>query len=618
MRKILLRIIAVCLLLATLTGGVCAAPEGYAFPDDWSREALIFAVENGVLYGDKHNDLRPKANITRAEMAAVLVRLLGTAEQADLSSFTDVDPDAWYYRELSAAVAAGIFSGISSTEMAPNAPITREQAVAVICRAFGIVSQSRTTDFRDMASVSSYAKDHVNAMAALGHVHGYSDGTFQPKKSITRAEVAQLIYQLFDVIADQPDEIPASGSVLYRGTEALPAVLEHNGDLFIGCGLMESLTVESWQINGTLYLRTAGSAALDLQELQAERLVCAYNGGRVSGGRLGQVWLWGSGTTYQGSADFLGTVGGSLAAEGSFEIVELRSGALTLGGTADAVTLDGKTTLILNGTAITVSLPERNTTVRGSGYAKEIFAYEKNAAVSVDCGSFTDYYKIEHDAALQVVKTMRVPCKVLYNTSLYSDRNLSSYLCDVPAGSIVYNEWHPDSYSVCVSMSNGMKGYIPGWACQIDTAAVTTDGSLDYSDAVKEGFVDLKGYDSKTNYLIWVSRYTQKVIVFQGSKGDWTVIRTMDCSSGCNNTITPAGVFEIYYRTPRWNFGDYYVDQVSGFNGGHAFHTVTYKPEGGYLDGRLGIPLSQGCVRLMPENAQYIYTLPTGTRVVVY
>lgn len=618
MTKSLLRIIAVCLLLATLTGVVCAAPEGYAFPDDWSCEALIFAVENGVLYGDKHNDLRPKANITRAEMAAVLVRLLGAGEQADLSGFTDVDPDAWYYRELSAAVASGIFSGISSTQMAPNAPITREQAVTVICRAFGIVAQERTANFRDMASVSSYAKDHVSAMAALGYVKGYSDGTFQPKKSITRAEVAQLIYQLFDVIADEPSEIPTSGSVLYRGTEALPAALEHSGDLFIGCGLTEPLTVTSWKISGTLALRTAISGKLDLQGLQAECLVCACSGSSISGGQQDEVWLWGSGTSYQGSTDFLGAVGGSLTAEGSFDVVELRSGTLTLGGTADTVTLGGKTTLVLNGSAGTVNLPERNTTVQGSGYAEKIFAYEKNAAVSVDCGSFTDHYKIEHDSALQVVKTMRVPCKVLYNTSLYSDRNLSSYLCDVPAGSIVYNEWHPDSYSICVSMSNGMKGFIPGWACQIDTAAVTTDGSLDYSDAVKEGFVDLKGYDSKTNYLIWVSRYTQKVIVFQGSKGDWTVIRTMDCSSGCNNTITPAGVFEIYYRTPRWNFGDYYVDQVSGFNGGHAFHTVTYKPEGGYLDGRLGIPLSQGCVRLMPENAQYIYTLPTGTRVVVY
>lgn len=617
MKRFLIRLTAVSLLLCLLAGMVGAVPAGYDFPEDWSRDALIFAVENGVFQGDQHGDLRPKASITRAEMAAVLVRLLGAEEQADLSGFTDVQAEAWYYPELAAAVAAGIFNGVTETEMAPNAPITREQAVTVICRAFGIAAQTRENGFKDAASISAYARDHVSAMTALGHVSGYTDGSFQPKKSISRAEVAQLIYKLFDVIADTPEEITADGSVLYRGTAALPAVLEHRGDLMIGCGLAETLTVTDWDVSGALRLRAAGTEALDLTGLEAESLTLACTGD-FSGGDVDEVWLWGDAVAYRGDADFLGAVGGELSAEGSFDTVELRSGTLALAGTAGTVTLDRRTTLILDGTAQEVLLPDRDCTVRGSGYAETVLAYEKNARVSVEYGSFTDYYGEEYYAALSIVKTMRVPCKVLYDTSLYSDRNLSTYLCDVPAGTTVYNEWHPDSYSICVSMSNGMKGFIPGWACQIDTAAVTTNGSLDYSDAVKEGLVDLRSYDSKTEYLIWVSRYTQKVIVYQGSKGDWTVIRTMDCSTGCNYTITPSGVFEISYRVPCWNFGDYYVNLVSGFNGGHAFHTVTYKPDGGYLDGRLGIPLSQGCVRLMPENAEYIYGLPEGTRVIVY
>ena len=617
MKYFLIRVTAVIMLLSLLAGVAGAAPAGYEFPEDWSREALIFAVENGVLQGDQHGDLRPRANITRAEMAAVLVRLLGATGQTDLSRFTDVKAEAWYYPELSAAVAAGIFSGVSDTEMAPDAHITREQAVTVICRAFGLASQTRVNGYKDDASISAYARDHVNALTALGHVSGYTDGTFQPRRSISRAEVAQLIYNLFDVIADTPEEAATGGSVLYRGETALPETLTHEGDLFIGCGLTEAQTISQWKISGILSLRSAGTGTLDLAGLEAGSLVCACSGS-ISGGTAAEVWLWGSDAVYTGDTDFLGAVGGSLSASGSFAAVELRSGALTLDGTAETVTLDRRTTLVLNGTAWEVLLPQRDSTVQGDGYAETILAYEKNASVRVKYGDFTDYYKMEHDSALSVVKTMRVPCKVLYDTFLYSDRNLSSYLCDVPAGTTVYNEWHPDSYSICVSMSNGMKGFIPGWACQVDTAAVTTDGSLDYSDAVKEGFVDLRGYDSKTNYMIWVSRYTQKVIVFQGSKGDWTVIRTMDCSTGCNYTITPSGVFEISYRVPCWYFGDYYVNLVSGFNGGHAFHTVTYKPEGGYLDSLLGIPLSQGCVRLMPENAEYIYNLPEGTRVVVY
>ena len=136
--------------------------------------------------------------------------------------------------------------------------------------------------------------------------------------------------------------------------------------------------------------------------------------------------------------------------------------------------------------------------------------------------------------------------------------------------------------------------------------------------SAEEGFADLMGYDSKTDYLVWVSRYTQKVIVFQGSKGDWNVIQTFPCATGANYTPTPAGVFEIYDHTGRWNFDEYYVGYVSIFNGNHAFHTVLTNYDGTLHDGRVGIPLSPGCVRMIHENARYIYNLPMYTRVVIY
>lgn len=613
-----MRIAALLLLLCVFVSTAAAVPAGYEFPEDWSREALVFAVENGVLQGDQNGNLNPQANITRAEMAAILVRLLGAHGKADLRAFTDVPATAWYYDELSAAVDAGIFTGISRTRMEPDAPLTREQAVTVICRAFGIVSLRSGAAFCDDAQISGYARMHVASLSALGYLTGYPDGSFRPLHSISRAEVAQLIFRLFDVIADTPEEIPDSGSVLYRGAAPLPEMLRHTGNLYIGCALTEPLALTDWEIRGALCLRTPGENALSLDGLTADPQTCAMHDRDVSGGAVSTLCLWGDQLRYTGAAASLVSIGGAHAASGTFDTVQLWTGALTLEGEAEKLTLGRGTTLVLNGTAQEILLPYRDSTVTGSGYAERILAYEKNARVHVRYGSFVDYYQTEHDSALRVVKTMRVPCKVLYNTSLYTDRYLTTAICEVSAGTVVYNEWHPDNYAIQVSLPNGIKGFLPDWACQVDATCVTTDGTLDYSDAVKEGFVELRDYDSKTDYLIWISRYTQKVIVYQGSKGNWTVIRTMDCSSGCNNTITPAGIYEIYYRTARWHFGDYYVDMVSGFNGGHAFHTVTYKPDGGYLDSRLGEPRSQGCIRLMPENAAYIYGLPVGTRVVVY
>lgn len=58
--------------------------EGYTFPDNWAREPLMFAVRNGILQGRGTTTWTPRAT-TRAEMAAMLVRLLGAKEQGDLS-----------------------------------------------------------------------------------------------------------------------------------------------------------------------------------------------------------------------------------------------------------------------------------------------------------------------------------------------------------------------------------------------------------------------------------------------------------------------------------------------------------------------------------------------------
>ena len=207
------RLLALLLMLSLLLSlaATAADPDSYEIPNDWSHDAFVFAVENDILRGDHHMRLNPQKNITRAEMAAVLVRLIGATQQGHLSAFSDVDPNAWYYPELSAAYAAGIFGGVTATQMMPNAFITREQAFVALCRAFGIVSANRTayTAFTDGNKTSAYARDSLSAMKELGLLRGYGDGSVRPLAYITRAEIAQLLYNLFDCIADAPDELPA-------------------------------------------------------------------------------------------------------------------------------------------------------------------------------------------------------------------------------------------------------------------------------------------------------------------------------------------------------------------------------------------------------------------------
>ena len=596
----------------------------YEYPNDWSRPALMFAVENGVLAGDENHNLNPKANITRAEMAAVLVRLLGASAPCDLSAYTDVDPDAWYCNELSCAVNAGIFGGVSATSMQPNNPITREQAIVVLSRAFGIADLDRKayTNFTDGSDVSSWARDALSAMKAQGLANGYEDGSFHPGSSITRAEVAQLLFNLFDCIADTPDEIPATGWVLYRGSEKLPGSLQLDGTLIIGQAADPEITASDWNVSGTVMVRTGKDTNADFSGLKAGRLVCAPLSGSIDG-TAKEVYLWGAGCTFKGSADSLISVDGTQNAFGDYGVTEVRSGHLTVSGNPGKVTCSAKTHLTVNdGKAESIDINGRYVTVDGTGSAKLITINSGNYDITLAYDELDDTwyqtYGKDYYNALNTVKTQMVPCTVLRDTVLYAYQG-GTYIRDLPKGTIVYNLFHPSGDWFYAECTDGTRGWVPRWDCDIpDDPPGATDGSLDYSDATKEGFVDLNGYSSQTGYLVWVSRYTQKVIVYTGEKENWKVYKTFPCSSGANNCPTPEGVYQIFETGGHWDFGSYYVTNVTLFNGEMAFHSILYNNDGSIYDGTLGYPASHGCIRMPLEASAFMETLPLGTTVVVY
>lgn len=141
----------------------------------------------------------------------------------------------------------------------------------------------------------------------------------------------------------------------------------------------------------------------------------------------------------------------------------------------------------------------------------------------------------------------------------------------------------------------------------------------DYSTKTKEDFVNKKGYKSKTKYLIWISHYTQRVIIYQGSKGKWKVIRSGRCATGLHNTMTPKGVYSIISKCKGFFYKYTYEKPGVYFKKGIAFHSRIKKYSGGYSDATIGRPKSHGCVRLMDEEINFIYNkCPKGTTVVSY
>jgi len=147
----------------------------------------------------------------------------------------------------------------------------------------------------------------------------------------------------------------------------------------------------------------------------------------------------------------------------------------------------------------------------------------------------------------------------------------------------------------------------------------------DYDDFDKEVFVNLvKGYESETDYLIWVNRTYQRANIFEKeSDGNWRLTKTFIIATGGQGKATKRGVSKIPSRTNEgWHFGHFKVEPVVRFypGTGYAFHSRPLHPRTGEVtDKRIGFPVSSGCIRMYCDDIWYIYdNIPDGTTVVIH
>lgn len=132
-------------------------------------------------------------------------------------------------------------------------------------------------------------------------------------------------------------------------------------------------------------------------------------------------------------------------------------------------------------------------------------------------------------------------------------------------------------------------------------------------------YVNSKNYSSETNYLIWVDTGSFKVNIFKGSTNKWNLINSYLCTLGKASTPTPKGTYKVgikgLYFGVNKGYKCWYYTQ---FKGNYLFHSIIYNLDGSVRDGRLGMKLSDGCIRLAKENAKWIYdNIPRGTKVVI-
>lgn len=170
---------------------------------EWAKTAIKHLYDNGIISGKDDTHFFPQDNITREEFVKIIVKAFDFIGSSDMT-FTDVDTEEWYAEPISIALSTGIINGISDTEFGIGRNITREDMATIIYRAVQAanleldIEIDEVAELTDLDTVSDYAKEAVEFLISKGAING-SDGKFNPKAYATRAEAAQMVYQVVKI-----------------------------------------------------------------------------------------------------------------------------------------------------------------------------------------------------------------------------------------------------------------------------------------------------------------------------------------------------------------------------------------------------------------------------------
>ena len=161
--------------------------------NDWFASAVRYVTGKSLMNGESTTAFAPNENMSRAMLATVLYRMSGETAEAD-SSFRDVSSSSYYAAAVNWASSEGIVNGTGADVFSPNASITREQLAAMLYRYAGETSVSADLSaYTDTVDISPYASKAVEWCVAKGILSGESATRLAPQDTATRAECAAML-----------------------------------------------------------------------------------------------------------------------------------------------------------------------------------------------------------------------------------------------------------------------------------------------------------------------------------------------------------------------------------------------------------------------------------------
>ncbi len=171
--------------------------------EHWGADNIAKAVKLGFVSGYPDHTFRPNDAITREQFAVMLTGALSMTSESSFVEFTDGNLiAAWAKPAVASAVEAGLVRGYGDGSFAPKSSIKRSELAVMIARAAGVdLSAAVATSFTDDSSIPQWSKPAIASLQTLGLISGKGNGQFAPQATATRAEAVTIILNLLNYLS---------------------------------------------------------------------------------------------------------------------------------------------------------------------------------------------------------------------------------------------------------------------------------------------------------------------------------------------------------------------------------------------------------------------------------
>ena len=253
----------------------CTVMTANAFADTdghWAESAINkWSGEYGIIQGSDDGTFRPDKTITRGAFAGILDRFLHFQNASPANTFSDTVGTYWEDAILKLH-ASGIYLGNQGAAL-PSSTITRQQAVAMIGRAFRIAPETAAPDYTDTARIAEYAMAYVGEFEARGYLTDSAAGTFRPTDPITRAELINILNNMVDTLVKETTTVTedVSGSLLISAADgATLKGIQVGGDLILAPGVTKDVTLVDCVIQGNIRNYGTGEVRFEAPQITPE------------------------------------------------------------------------------------------------------------------------------------------------------------------------------------------------------------------------------------------------------------------------------------------------------------------------------------------------------------